>query len=131
MRMREEHRRVLYWIVGVSVAFYVFFMWPQTSTWDGDGTINVFPDKTSVKNYRLDATMTVTKHKKGWLGKATYAYSDIQGQWPNGGTYDIQNCVIWKGQQSTCTDQDGRNYDVEVEVSPDQPEPDNYSSDYY
>jgi hypothetical protein len=124
--MNDETKKVLWWVAGIAAAIFVIFLWPHTNTWDGDGSINAFPSGAESKNYRLDATMSVTEHKNGWL-KSHDEYSDIQGEWPDGGTFDISDCTIKQGQQSYCTDQDGKGYQVEVQTAPDPPETDDDS----
>lgn len=112
-------------IIGVVLAaIFVVFIWPNESTWDGDGSINVFPSEDSVKNYRLDATMTVTRQSYGWFNNHD-EYSDIQGSWPNGGTLELSGCVVKEGSQSECQDQDGKSYGIEVETSPEPPDTSN------
>jgi hypothetical protein len=106
------------------------FLWPHTANWDGEGTINVFPDQHSVKNYRLDATMDVKKHWNGWfnLNEKT-TYTNIVGSWPNEGKLEIEDCVVNDKDTSRCSDQDNVVYGIEVMSAPDAPEvdyPENY-----
>lgn len=121
--MNEETKKRLYWLCGVLLAIFVLFLWPHTLTWDGDGTINVFPSTSSVKNYRLSASMTVTRKMKGYLNlRVDNYYSDILGTWPNGGYLDLSGCEIKNNSQSFCFDQEGVTYSVEVNIPPDAPE---------
>lgn len=117
-------------LVGAAIVagvLYAAFLWPHVETWDGDGSIDVFPSSDSVKNYRLDATMTVTQHRTGWF-KREQEYSDITGSWPNGGTLELGSCTVPKDGRSSCTDQDDKEYEVEVVSAPDQPPADDYDN---
>ena len=128
--MSEETKKKLLWAGGLAAVIFVGFIWPHTYNWDGDGSINVFPSSASVKNYRLDATMTVTRHKNGWI-QGYDEYSDIQGNWPDGGNLELSGCVVRDKNQANCTDQDGKSYGIEIETAPDPPPPDDtYDTDY-
>lgn len=127
--MTEEQQKKVWWAVGIAIAIFVMFLWPHDATWDGDGEINAFPSQDSVKNYRLVATMSVARHWNGWFSKGTYTYSDITGQWPNGGELELDGCEVVDEQQADCTDHDDKSYGIEVVSAPDQPEADD-SSDY-
>lgn len=121
----------LYWVLGIAIALFVIFYWPHTSSWDGDGQIDAFPNSGSVKNYRLDSTMTVERNWRGWFrSNGTLEYSDIVGQWPNGGTLELQGCSVIDKERTYCTDQDGKGYGVEVVSAPDEPPADDEPSDY-
>lgn len=113
----------------VAGLIWAAFFWPHTFTWDGDGQIDVFPDSDSVKNYRLDATMTVTLERRGWFGGET-VYTDITGSWPNGGTLELDGCTVSEDSRTECTDQDDKSYGVEVVAAPERPEADNYDDGY-
>ncbi len=122
MDTKEPVKAYVWWILA-AIAVYVVWFWPHTETWDGDGEINVFPSSDSVKNYRLDAYMKVELKRHGWFDESE-RYSDIRGDWPNGGEFDISDCVVVKGSSSTCTDQSGKEYRVEVMTAPQAPESD-------
>jgi hypothetical protein len=117
---------------GLLIAGLIFaaFFWPHTFTWDGDGEIDVFPSTESVKNYRLDATMTVTLQRNGWFG-GHEEYTDITGSWPNGGTLELSDCTVSQDSRAECTDQDDTSYGVEVVTPPERPEADSYDDDSY
>jgi len=112
-----------YWVLGVLIAIFGLFIWPHSNTWGGDGAINAFPVIDNSKNYRLDATMTVTKHSFGWLHLySSYNYSSIAGAWPDGGTLELSGCVVKDKSRASCTDQSGKSYGIEVEFAPDSPD---------
>lgn len=126
--MNDETKTKLTWVGGIAVAIFVVFLWPHTSTWDGDGQIDAFPSSGAAKNYRLDASMTVTSSWYGWIHtNRNIEYSGITGQWPDGGTLELRDCTIADHVQSECTDQDGKDYGIEVISAPNEPDAD-YSS---
>lgn len=127
--MNDNTKKILGWSAGIVVGIFVIFLWPHTSSWDGEGTINVFPEDATAKNYRLDATMTVTRHKQGWMHKYD-EYTDIRGSWPGGGDFNVEDCVVRDKATSDCSNQDGKMYRVEVQTAPDPPEDNGSSSDY-
>jgi hypothetical protein len=110
------------------VAMWVVFVWPHTFSWDGDGTINAFPFGASAKNYRLEASIGVTRHKNGWIHNYD-EYEVRHATWPNGGDMEIEGCVVKEESRSLCTDQNGKEYWIEVDTYPDPPES-NYDDNY-
>jgi hypothetical protein len=127
--MKDITKKKLTYLSIVVVAIFVIFIWPHTYTWDGDGTINVFPISDSVKNYRLEATIQVTRHKNGWMN-SNDEYSINSASWLNGSNLDFDNCIVAQDKRTECTGQDGSRYYIEVDSYPDQPEDDYSNSDY-
>lgn len=126
--MTDATKKKLTYLSIVAVAIFVIFIWPHTYTWDGDGTINVFPVGDLTKNYRLEATMGVTRHKNGWINsKDEYLIS--RANWLNGGYLEFDRCIVDQDKQTRCISQDGVEYYIEVDTYPDQPEADTSSYD--
>lgn len=111
----------LYWALGIAIGIFVLFIWPSTSTYDGDGTVSLFPEGADAKNYRLDAQITVTEHDNGWFRK-NYTYKVTRADWPNGGYETFNDCTVQKDSRSDCVDQDNRTYTVEVTSAPEPPD---------
>jgi hypothetical protein len=129
--MSETTKKHLTYVGVAIVVVFVLFLWPHSQVWDGDGTINAFPSSDSVKSYRLDAHMTVTRHWRGWLkANGPYEYSGITGKWPNGGTLELGDCVVRDKNQSQCTGQDGSTYGIDVHTAPDPPDPEPSDSNF-
>lgn len=124
----DESRSVKLIGAGVVIALVWFILIaPHTYTWDGAGSVSLFPSSDSVKNYRLDAQIVVTRHKHGWFTSYD-EYSVKQADWPDGGTSYFDGCSMRVGMQTSCDEQDGHSYNVEVTQAPEQPEAD--SNDY-
>lgn len=107
------------WGIGIAIAVFVVFVWPHQASVDGDGQVNLFPSSDSVKNYRLDATMTRTEYKHGFF-HAKDEYTNIEVQWPNGGSSSF-TCTVVDDEPEQCLDQDSKMYGVEVVESPEMP----------
>lgn len=86
--------------------------------WSGQGVVNLFPEGAASKNYRLDAEMEVTT--KWWWNKE-YKISSVE--WPDSGTSDLTDCTISKSSNA-CTDDEGRNWRIEIVEAPDRPSSD-------
>ena len=84
-------------------------------TWSGEGQVNLFPEGASSKNYRLTAEIEVTT--KLWWNR-DYKIDSVE--WPNSGTSDLTDCTISKSNNS-CSDEEGRNWRIEVVEAPDHP----------
>lgn len=126
--MSDVAKQRLIWLSIILGAIFVIFIWPHTDTWEGDGTVNVFPQSDAAKNYRLDASMEVTRTRNGW-SKGSDKYSIDTATWPNEGYLEFDDCVVNEGSRATCISQDGTEYGIEVDTYPDPPEADD--SDYY
>lgn len=126
--MTEQHKKQLTILGVIAVVIWVVFLWPHVDTWDGDGTVSVFPNAGNVINYKLDAQVNVERHRNGWInGEEKYTVTQVS--WPNGGYSDFTKCIVPKDGRSSCTDQDEKTYNVEVTSIPDPPEADS-TSDY-
>lgn len=126
--MREKLIYYIYGAAAISASVFVVFVWPHNSTWDGGGQINAFPSSDGVKNYRLDATMTVTRSWRGWFSiGGTITYSNITGSWPDGGSLELNGCVVTGTETQTCTDQSGKAYGIEISTAPVEPQTDTSS----
>lgn len=124
----EKNKKWLIPLGIIAAVVWVVFLWPHTDTWDGDGEISVFPNSLDAKNYRLTAQIEVVRHRNGWMyGSADTEYTVTQFSWPNGGDADLKNCVVKNKSQASCTDQDGKSYNIEVTTPPEQPEADTSS----
>jgi hypothetical protein len=125
--MSEDHKTVAL-LVGIVVLVIAYMtLWPSTQTWSGEGEISMFPDGSDAKNYRLDAEIDVTEHKG--IGAKPTQYYIASANWPDGGTAEL-DCTLVVGGNNVCTDQDNKEYAVEVTVVPEQPQSDYSEGDY-
>lgn len=105
------------------------FLAPGHSSWDGQGSINVFPVDASAKNYRLDSnSISVSVKKRGWFHKE-YSYSISSADWPDGGEIDFnQSCKIsYPATSATCKSNEGT-VRVEIASAPDEPDSSGYDT---
>lgn len=102
-----------------ALLFAFFILFPSGffggQSWSGSGQVNLFPDSAESKNYRLEADIEV-KTKLGW--KKEYKVNSVT--WPNGGNSYFNDCIS-TGEDTTCSDDEGRNWTVEVVESPSAP----------
>lgn len=87
--------------------------------WEGEGEVNLFPVDATSKNYRVKTYMRVEMKPRGFYGnKKTYDVDYVI--WPNGGKTYFEQCeVIPLDRKSLCTDNDYRDWRVEVQIEPD------------
>lgn len=90
------------------------------SKWSGEGTVNLFPESASSKNYRLPADISV---KTEWWWQRSYNITAVE--WPNEGRSYFTDCII-SNENSYCEDDEGRNWKIEVEEAPESTSSDNY-----
>lgn len=103
----------------VLVGWYAIVGSQRGVQWDGEGTVNVFLESDTTKNYRLDAMMDVTTIKKSLLSNQQ-EYNVTSITLPNGESqYFEGDC---KTNQSSnrvlCKTESGDSYYVEVEKVP-------------
>lgn len=112
--------------LGIVIIWYLAIGDKTGSTWDGSGTINVFPTADSAKNYRLDSDYISVKVKRQGLFHNYRTYIISSANWPDGGTLEFTNyCEVSElDGRDKCTDQNGKDYYIEVQTPPDQPESD-------
>lgn len=84
-------------------------------SWSGDGEVNLFPEGATSKNYRLDAKIDVTSK---WWRKKDYKIDSVV--WPESGTTYFSDCII-NDSNTTCTDNEGHTWRVEIATVPDKP----------
>lgn len=128
--MNEKTSFILFGVgVFVVLTFYAFFN-TSINTWDGSGTINVFPKANDAKNYRLDTdNIEVSQKNIGWF-RHQYSYSISNANWPDGGTLDFKLfCKIEYPNTTAECDSNSGIYQVEVHSAPEQPESDYDSGD--
>ena len=111
------------WLLVIPIAIFIVFLWPHTDVWEGEGTVDAAPDPSSVKNYRLDASIQATKKRHGWF-TSSVTYNVDSADWPNGGTMELDDCLVPKDGTAACADQDGTTYEIQVITAPEQPEAD-------
>ena len=105
--------------VGAALAIFVIFVWPHQTSVNGQGQVNLFPSSDSVKNYRLEATMTRTEYQHGFFHSRD-EYSSIEVEWPNGGRSSF-SCTVVDDERTLCSDQDDTMYGIEVISAPEMP----------
>lgn len=106
--------------VGALIVWYFFIGASVGNSWEGEGTINVFPENADAKNYRLEADITTTIHSRKFF--LTYkSYEFDSARWPNGGTLEFDSdCKVTDLEpRTTCSADDGTEYFVEVQDKPE------------
>lgn len=98
------------------VIFFVLFQHHEPD-YTGAGTVNLFPDSTKAKNYRLDSLIHVHSSWFGLFGEKTTDYEIKSVSWPDGGHSYFKKCVIVNGL-GYCGDQDNKYYKIELEKAP-------------
>ena len=111
------------------IGWYFIVYIPRGSDYDGDGSISVFPDTNSVKNYRLEATIEVKTGAKSIITNRK-EYIVESAVWPDGGTLSFKGICAAPGlnQGTTCSAKDGRSYYIEVTEAPTPPDPETTSN---
>jgi hypothetical protein len=91
---------VWHFIVAILVINIVFGVFSGNSA--GDGQVNLFPEDSSYKNYRLDAWFVVSDNYFPLFIKDTYEVSNVY--WAEDGEQEIKvsNCSLKEGQQKDC-----------------------------
>lgn len=116
------------WGVGIAIAVFIVFIWPHTSQWSGDGEVSIFVSSNGAKNYRVPAEMEVTSNSNGLIHKFTeYIINNVT--WPNGGHSYFDSCTVKDDNKAYCIADNGTEYYVQVNSSPEAPASDS-SSDY-
>jgi hypothetical protein len=129
--------------IGHALAVYLLFAWGKNSYIRSYGDeilgsyfekseyktqyyVNVFPDDEDSKNYRLPADIHVyseteegetSEDRFGQEHTETYTNKYIildKAFWPNGGYLDFHDCQVEIGDKVLCSDQDGRNWYIEL-----------------
>ena len=118
----DAQEKIRNWGAGLFVVFFIFLIPAGIlggNDWSGEGQVNLFPDGAVSKNYRLASEMEV---KNGFLWRKTYVIDSVQ--WPDGGSSSFSDCTIGNSNQ-TCTDDEGRNWRIEVVERPEAPDTSN------
>ena len=120
MKSKEDILEKLSW-VGYALVILFVFWWlivgsERGHKWSGGGEINAFPTNSEAKNYRLEATITGEVKAKDFFNYTEY--TPESATWPNGGTLELKDCKIPKGETKSCTSQDGRSYYIEIQTPP-------------
>lgn len=112
------------WWVGVitfcAIAYFYFWI-TSSSSWQGEGEINIFPENATSKNYRLPAVINA-KTSRSFPFKETVKYQIENFTWTNAEeeTSFDNDCIV-VGKQSTKCIYKGKTYIVEIETPPEQP----------
>jgi len=128
--------RTIFWIVAAITFVHAYRVGSVNGTaWDGlpsdDVQVSVFSSDDSVKNYRLGAYVDAEEYafffKKGYV-----VYAIKRAEWPNGGELVFNGCYVYSyDMTTTCNDQDGKAWKVDLTSPPQKPETDtSYDLDY-
>jgi hypothetical protein len=102
------------------IAWYFIIGVPRGNQWSSEGTISVFPQVDSAKNYRLDATISATVKGKSLFSNYN-EYKVDDALWPDGGHLNFRgSCIVSELKpRALCLSDDNRNYYVEVTNPPE------------
>jgi hypothetical protein len=104
-------------------ALGIWVIWlTNSSTWQREGEINMFPENAFSKNYRLPAIISA-KTSRSFPFKETTQYQINSFTWPNAEeeTEFDSDCKVTDKQSTKCVYK-GKTYVVEIETPPEQPE---------
>lgn len=88
---------ISYFLVGL-VIFQIYL--GATSESAGPGTVNLFPEGASSKNYRVDASLNQSYNYLSLFVKAPLNLTEVQ--WPDSGTEDVDACIVPREGSTTC-----------------------------